>query len=987
MSFQGQNLTGANFTDSNISGCNFNNTILGNANFSHAKSGLSQQSYIYLLIFTLLLIFTSGLGSGLTGSWISNLLLNANDVFVRYKKINDLLSYSTISGSLALGVLIIVLILIIQSGLKALIIGAITTLIIGIICAVTIINWASQYTSIAIAGDIGVVVCGAAAVAVILGLGSVFLMAFAITLAKVSYIYNKSLMTAFYIAGIFGAMTLGILAKTTYGVLIGIWIGGLLIIPVALYITTKTIFSDQRYSLIRKIAILIGSIGGTSFKKADLTDANFSNVVFKNTDLTSTNITRTNFYQAKNLNYTQVKNTILVNPLVTELLVNKKINHNNHNILIPQDLRKKYLKFSFLPVLRILAVPLFHEPCVSPVTLKPSYINCNFQGANLQKADLRSIDLTGSNFNDATLEGANLENCNLSKIQALNTNFQDAILTAACLEGWNIDSKTNLDNVICDYVYLKNNNHHLQERRPSSGIFAPGDFTKLFQEVIDTVDFIFRNGVDWKAFSYSLHQLQIDADGQEISIRSIENRGDGVVLVKVNVPPELDKGKLHQEFVDSYQLALTAIEEKYQAELTSKDEQIAIYRQHQADLKELTQTLLENFSENISSRRLTKLETKSVSLHSDANKLVVLNIGAGNLEEGFPVTLQIGEEGCYPSKQCNAKLTPATYLASSYYQWQSAYNNSVNYSLSGNVTSAFRIEIAQAQVTNISQNLLFGESHATGEKLKNNLNSWLNTEEFRPIKEEILAKLNANDSIRIIIQTENSILWRLPWSLWEVCDRYPKAEVAISTLDYELISQTKQQKNQLNILAILGDSKGINLDIDKKILAQLPEAKVNFIIEPQRKELNDQLWTQPWDILFFAGHSSSHPDIQTGRIHINKNDTLTIPELKNALKKAITQGLQLAIFNSCDGLGLGVNLLDLHIPQMIVMREPVADKVAQEFLKNFLITFSSGATLYESVRDAREKLQGLEDKYPACSWLPVIFQNPGAIPPKWQDLK
>jgi hypothetical protein len=31
------------------------------------------------------------------------------------------------------------------------------------------------------------------------------------------------------------------------------------------------------------------------------------------------------------------------------------------------------------------------------------------------------------------------------------------------------------------------------------------------------------------------------------------------------------------------------------------------------------------------------------------------------------------------------------------------------------------------------------------------------------------------------------------------------------------------------------------------------------------------------------------------------------------------------------------------------------------------------------VREAREKLQGLEDRYPCATWLPVICQNPSNI--------
>ncbi len=39
--------------------------------------------------------------------------------------------------------------------------------------------------------------------------------------------------------------------------------------------------------------------------------------------------------------------------------------------------------------------------------------------------------------------------------------------------------------------------------------------------------------------------------------------------------------------------------------------------------------------------------------------------------------------------------------------------------------------------------------------------------------------------------------------------------------------------------------------------------------------------------------------------------------------------------------------------------------------------------LYNSVREARQKLEGLEDRYPCASWLPVICQNPAEVPLKW----
>jgi CHASE2 domain-containing sensor protein len=72
---------------------------------------------------------------------------------------------------------------------------------------------------------------------------------------------------------------------------------------------------------------------------------------------------------------------------------------------------------------------------------------------------------------------------------------------------------------------------------------------------------------------------------------------------------------------------------------------------------------------------------------------------------------------------------------------------------------------------------------------------------------------------------------------------------------------------------------------------------------------------------------------------------------------------------------------------MIVMREPVPDKVAQAFLTHFLKAFARGDSLYLAERQARERLQGLEGNFPCASWLPAIYQNPAAIPPDWQTLK
>ncbi|MEH2272194.1 MAG: CHASE2 domain-containing protein [Nostoc sp.] len=356
-------------------------------------------------------------------------------------------------------------------------------------------------------------------------------------------------------------------------------------------------------------------------------------------------------------------------------------------------------------------------------------------------------------------------------------------------------------------------------------------------------------------------------------------------------------------------------------------------------------------------------------------KLVVMKFGEGSFEQGFAVTLQIGEEDKRAATEITGKLPAFPEMPLYYSHWQSSYRQ---------IGNRYRLHADQMQVTNVS---MIQDCENTSHILRARFNTWLRAEEFRPLREKWLERLSSTEEIRVILQTENSQLQLLPWHLWELLERYPKAEIALSSPSYDRIHKPRTLNQLVNILAIVGNSKGIDTQADQALLQQCSNAEVSFMVEPQRKDLTEHLWGKNWDILFFAGHSSSHRNGESGRIYLNKTDSLTIGELKYALKKAIENGLQLAIFNSCDGLGLARELADLQIPQMIVMREPVPDQVAKEFLKYFLQGFSGGESLYQAVRQARERLQGLEDRFPCATWLPVICQNPAQIPPTWDELR
>jgi CHAT domain len=383
------------------------------------------------------------------------------------------------------------------------------------------------------------------------------------------------------------------------------------------------------------------------------------------------------------------------------------------------------------------------------------------------------------------------------------------------------------------------------------------------------------------------------------------------------------------------------------------------------------------------------------------SKLIVINLGDGDLYNGFPrVTAQIWtEKNPYPEEFIGS-LPPAPYLAELYRNWQSIYQalcdrkelRSLSQLQEVPEVEDDELEIDAGGITNVSV-ISFNE---VCQKLEHSINNWLKSEEFYNIEKLLRSRLDKAKEIRVIIEMNDVLLRRLPWHRWDLFRDYPLAEMALSRLKYEPIEpcsiqsysapelnmsvsiQPKPPKKNAKILAILGNSQGINFEIESRFLKNLQDAEVDFLTQPSYQELNTKL-SHPdgWDILFFAGHSRTEGE--TGRIYINENQTnnsQTIEQLEEALKAAIKNGLRLAIFNSCDGLGLALAMEKFYMPVVIVMREPVPNFVAQEFFQHFLSAFAvEGLPLYMAVQQARRKLQSLEDDFPGASWLPVICIN------------
>ncbi|MBO9999210.1 MAG: CHASE2 domain-containing protein [Cyanobacteria bacterium SID2] len=277
------------------------------------------------------------------------------------------------------------------------------------------------------------------------------------------------------------------------------------------------------------------------------------------------------------------------------------------------------------------------------------------------------------------------------------------------------------------------------------------------------------------------------------------------------------------------------------------------------------------------------------------------------------------------------------------------------------------------------------DCHRSAQHLEREFEQWLHSESLQDIELRLREEIDPRETVRFLIHTDDPHLPKLPWHLWRFFKRYRQAEVAFCPTECKKLDRAVSDRPHVKILAVLGHRNGIDVESDLQILQALPNAEVTFLVEPNRQDINDRLWLEPWDIIFFAGHSETEGE--EGRIYLNPHDSLSISELWFGLRTAVDRGLKLAIFNSCDGLGLTRKLDDLQIPIAIVMRELVPDRVAQAFLKYFLTSFSSGQPFFLAVREARERLQGLENEFPCASWLPLIYQNPIEVPPTWEQLQ
>ena len=196
---------------------------------------------------------------------------------------------------------------------------------------------------------------------------------------------------------------------------------------------------------------------GTSFRGADLTDADFTGAMLAHTDLRDAALVRSDFARAENLDRARTEGTYLAHPSVAQLVTSR-------------------------------------DGC------KGNFDRLDLQGVNLNGADLIEASFIGANLGQATLRAANLSHAKLVHTQLHDADLTGACLTGANIEDWGLSTKTRLDDIRCEYVYMRLPTDQDPDpwRKPDNKLetFQEGDFADFIAPIIKTLDLYRQQKID-----------------------------------------------------------------------------------------------------------------------------------------------------------------------------------------------------------------------------------------------------------------------------------------------------------------------------------------------------------------------------------------------------------------------------------------------------------------------------------------------------------
>ncbi|MHC5819386.1 MAG: pentapeptide repeat-containing protein [Nostoc sp.] len=512
--FKGRtDLAGANFSYADIRGANFTNANLTGANFSNAKAGLQRRWVIFLVLISWLL-------SGLSGFlWAVNGFLVAQK-FNTGLDIEDEIGFWT-----ALIVLIAFFFVTIRQGVVAGLGAFAFTVTFTVAVAVAVAVAFPVAVTVAVAVAKAGAFAGAVTVAVAFAFAVAVAFAFAVAVAgavTVAVAFAFAVVVAVAVARDVAVAVAFAFAFAVAGTLFSI------------YISWRAMKGDEKHSLIRNIAIAFAATGGTSFRGADLTNADFTQATLKSTDLRNTILICSRWHQAKMLDRVRPGSTYLQNSQVRQLLLTRQGQDKNFD-------------------------------------------GQNLRGINLKEANLADTSFIGADLSEASLQDADLSRAKLKQTQLDGTDLTGATLTGAYIQDWGITSDTKFDGVRCEYVYMRlpttENPEPLRKPDNHKEVFADGEFGDFIKPIFDTLDLYHSQGVDPRAIAISFKQLAENHPEADLRIVGMEVRGEDKFLLRAKTAATADKSQLSAEYFDNYN-QLKALSQSQQLLLVEKSDRI-----------------------------------------------------------------------------------------------------------------------------------------------------------------------------------------------------------------------------------------------------------------------------------------------------------------------------------------------------------------------------------------------------------------------------
>lgn len=567
--FKGYNLSGADFSHADIRGANFSHAVLKGTDFSGATAGvearwLAMWSILYACLIILFAFVSLGAISVLRND-ISNEFFEHHSIFL-YLTLITLLAY-WIRQTIQYGLV---------QGLKILVSVLIPTGIIATIGSAALTTYESPLVSFTKAYG-----------------GALFFGAITTSFTALSFtalgilVKPIVLKTLFFV--VLGSAPVGglirVLSRNGSSFLIWeptgmwnwawidlcwaiAWISGLVVLGYCF--SQQSLKGNKQLILFQQLAVILAGVSGTKFYAADLEEANFSQANLNCTDFRAASLSKIAWIQAQNLNYACVGNSYLQYPQIQELVADRYGKGQN-------------------------------------------FEQINLEGINLQGANLEDASFMHTNFDHANLQDTNLSRAKLKQTQLDGADLTGATLTGAYIEDWGITGTTILDNVQCDYVFMRvptqGNPNPIRKPDNLHEIFGEGEFTNFIQPYVDTLDLYHSQDVDPRAISIAFKNLSQNHPESDLEIVAMEKRGNSFNL-KVRTAPTSNKSELSAEYFVDYN-QIKALPATVRLLLVEKDARIH-------SLETMIDTALKQPTFNIKGD-LAMTENKGINISSGGN--------------------------------------------------------------------------------------------------------------------------------------------------------------------------------------------------------------------------------------------------------------------------------------------------------------------------------------------------------------------------------